>query len=394
MEPQSSREPFESISRGSRAAYLVAGFIKKTLTMEEEEELDSWLLEDKEHMRLFEELTNEDQLYAYLDWYDNRNLEYRLSEAREKAGLPARTKLQSWSKWVAAASLLIAGVGGMGYYFYYNQSRDRPGTVTEGKMDLLPGRAYATLTLENGKLLVLPSTGDTLINDQIAVRDGAIVYDGAHPLSRGWHEISIPRKAYYRLVLPDSTRVWLNAESNIRFPVPFAENTREVSIKGEVYLEVAADKKRPFTVSINDISVQALGTAFNISAYSNEEALRVTLVEGSVMVSHAQQEQLLRPGQQLSIMNGDWQVLQRDETASVTAWKDNAFRMVDAPITSIMRQIERWYDAQVYFMDTINYHFNGSIDRSVPVSRLLKLLEQTGHVRFEMEGKIIKVYRP
>ena len=118
------------------------------------------------------------------------------------------------------------------------------------------------IDLEKGK--------DTVINDYIRVNNGEVSYmNKGNDSGPVYHEIKIPRKGFYKLVLPDGSRVWLNAESSIRYPAAFSGDIREVSVTGETYFEVAKDTRRPFIVSVNGISVKALGTAFNINAYAD-----------------------------------------------------------------------------------------------------------------------------
>jgi ferric-dicitrate binding protein FerR (iron transport regulator) len=163
-------------------------------------------------------------------------------------------------------------------------------------------------------------------------------------------------------------------------------------VTGETFFEVAKNKEKPFRVVVGDVTVEALGTQFNINAYSNEPFLSTTLVEGSVMVTKGSKENLLKPGQQAKIGENDFNILSPDIN-EIIAWKNEQFRFKNTPIEAIMRQLERWYDAEVEYKDKVNLHLNITIERNVPVSKLLQIFEETNQVHFKVEGKKIIVMK-
>ena len=368
-----------------RASYLIAGYIRRTLTMEEEEELDAWLDADAAHMRLFEDLTDEKRMQEYLYWYDQRSVEEKLMQARQRLQLTTR-KIRSIWKYAAAACLFTAVCTAA--YFYLKRKESVTLLVNNEATDIGPGRQLATLTIDGQR--VIPITSDTIIGRLASVANGTITYSNDGQEETQWQEIHIPRKAHYKLLLPDGSRVWLNSESSIRFPSRFTSGKREVTVSGEAYFEVAKDSLLPFIVSVNGVKVQALGTAFNIHAYPDEPEFTATLVEGSVRVFDENNTILLQPSQQVEIdRQGNWQLHHDIETTPLIAWKENRFRFRNTHFDEIARMIERWYDTRVVCRDKIDFHFNGTISRDVPLSRLLKLLEETGHVRFSIgEGQV------
>src|SRR5690606_35244874 len=161
-----------------------------------------------------------------------------------------------------------------------------------------------------------------------------------------YNTIKTPKAGQYKVVLSDGTKVWLNAVSSIRFPAIFNQEERIVEITGEVYFEVAKDQNRPFRVHGPSQVVEVLGTRFNINAYRREEAVKTTLLEGSVKVLSTAQSnnhsKLLRPGQQSIIKPNDTSIDVKDvETADVIAWKNGYFQFNNADIETVMRQVER-----------------------------------------------------
>ncbi len=192
--------------------------------------------------------------------------------------------------------------------------------------------------------------------------------------------------------MPDGSKVWLNSESSIQYPTAFVGKERKVIVTGETFFEVAKNKDKPFIAVGGDMQVEALGTQFNINVYNNEPFRSATLVEGSVLVTQGKNENILKPGQQAQISHGDFSVVNTD-AMDVIAWKNDMFKFTNTPIDAIMRQVERWYDAETVYQDKVDFHFNGTIERSVPVSKLLHYIEATGQVHFKIEDKKIIVMK-
>jgi transmembrane sensor len=378
----------KGLKQAYRTAYLVAGFIRESLNSEEKKELDDWIKASDENMRLFDELTDEKNLKQSLEWYDRIDTETALKQSREKIRFAGKT-IRLWQYSVAASLILAVGI------LFYWKPWSRASTTTpiiSQSTDIPPAGGRATLTLENGLVLTIGSK-DTIINRQIKIIQdkSEIMYSQqTSSASLVYHTLTVPRKGHYKLLLPDGTIVWLNAESSIRYPVAFGDNERKVYVTGETYFEVAKDKARPFRVVSDDISIEALGTKFNVNAYPNEPYTAATLVEGSILVTKGSTENILKPGQQAQLRETGFDIV-AVETKDVIAWKNNQFRFINAPLESIMRQVERWYDAEVVYEDQLALHLNATIGRDVPVSKLLHVLSETEQVHFRIDGKTIIV---
>jgi hypothetical protein len=387
-----SLEQFEKLTQSFRTGYLISGFIKKTLTWEEAEELDDWILASEENMQLFEDLTDERKLDDFLKWYAERETEQRLKEVKQRIKFEKPSTVISFWRYAVAACIIVAI--GIGAYTIFFENRNIPTQeATAVRQDILPGSMAARLTLPDGKMILLKNHPDTFISNNVQIKNGEIIYaiDNNHGSESSLHEITIPRKGFYSVRLPDGSKVWLNSESSIRYPAAFVSNERRVTVTGETYFEVAKDPSRPFIVTVKGIEVRALGTAFNINAYPDEEYLGTTLVQGSIRVSNSSGQVVVKPGQQVRSVNGNLSMVDNIETAPITAWTENKFKLKNASIKEVMRLVERWYDARIVYQDNVDFHFNGTIDRDVPVSELLQLLEATGHVHFEINGTAITV---
>lgn len=374
-----------------RIAYLVNGFLFSTLTEKEHNELDDWVAASDENMLLFEKLTDPKNLQEAVKWAERRNTEDSLQEGGQKVVVNhLRRRIRLW-QYVAAACVLIT-IGVLAY-IYSTSNNDKPNNViANNSTDLLPGSNKATLTLGNGKIITIDGNADTTIGENIVVQreKGEIIYDGKLAEKEPeYHTLTIPRKGHYKLTLSDGTKAWLNSESSIRYPTEFPGKERKVIVTGEAFFEVAKNKEKPFIVEAGNVKIEALGTQFNVNAYSNEPFLSATLVEGSILVTSGSHENILKPGQQAQITAEQFNVV-NVEAMDVIAWKNNLFKFSNAPIDVIMRQVERWYDAQVVYENKPSDLFNADLSRNLPVSKLLHYLELTKSVHFKIEeNKII-----
>ncbi|MES1160477.1 MAG: FecR domain-containing protein, partial [Bacteroidota bacterium] len=213
----------------------------------------------------------------------------------------------------------------------------------------------------------------------------------AGPEASVYNKIEIPPGGQYCVVLPDSTRVWLNAGSSLRFPVRFASNQRRVELSGEGYFEVAANKEAPFHVSCLHQEVEVLGTHFNIHAYSDEAHTVTTLLTGSIRVNGGGSSILLRPDQQADLY--DRLRVQQVDAEDAVAWKNGYFRFDDERLETIMKSIGRWYNVGIdYENEQLKDEPYGILSaRFANLSALLKLMEQTGSAHFSLEGSIIHI---
>jgi ferric-dicitrate binding protein FerR (iron transport regulator) len=182
------------------------------------------------------------------------------------------------------------------------------------------------------------------------------------------------------------------AASSLKYPVVFSGKERRVEITGEAYFEIAKDATRPFKVQLNQMEVEVLGTHFNINSYTDEETVRTTLLEGRVKVTTASDNKFLQPGQQAQLKpSGNMKIVDDVNLEETVAWKDGNFQFENSDIKSVMRQLARWYDLEVSYQGNISKHFIGGISRNVKLSQVLSMLQQTGEVRFIIEGKKIIV---
>ena len=315
----------------------------------------------------------------------------------------ARSRTIWLSNWSAAAAIaLILISGGL----YLNSLKDNQVATNlkplRFKNDILPGNNKAILTLHDGFQINLDDAKNGILvresNMNIEkVLEGQLEYkadDANQTVTQlKYNILSTPIGGQYQLILPDGSKVWLNAGSSLRFPTAFVGKERRVELSGEAYFEVSKNKAMPFKVFANDMEVRVLGTHFNVMAYDNEKSINTTLIEGSVQVLKGTGRVYLKPGEE-AILNktSSNMTVSAADVEQIVAWKNGYFMFNDENIESIMRKVSRWYNVDVTFKGSMkNKDFVGTMLRNRNVSELLRMLELTGAVHFSIEGRRITV---
>ncbi|TKC61266.1 DUF4974 domain-containing protein [Pedobacter hiemivivus] len=298
--------------------------------------------------------------------------------------------------YAAAVLLLVA----MAWLFFKPFSKPVIAAKQAQMTKIKPGGNKAILRLGTGGQIVLDHVAPGKIVEMDGVRvlktkEGQVVFTvvAGAGVAAQLSSISTPKGGQYEVVLPDGTKVWLNSASSIQFPTAFTGTERKVSLEGEAYFEVAKNKAMPFKVKTSLQEIEVLGTHFNIMAYDNENSIKTTLVEGSVKVSSKGGRALLKPGQQaeLNKINNHLSI-QEVSTRDAIAWKSGIFMFAHEDIRSILNKISRWYDVEVIYKNTASANrYSGSISRFEDVTEVLKTMEMTGTVHFEIKGRRIYV---
>ncbi len=349
----------------------------------------------------YELFANEQEATSQLTEPEITRLEASLKEGiAYRIAVSARPSIPFYKRTLtrAAAILVFASAG---LYLLYNHHPGRLQPIVNNKVyknDIAPGGNKAILTLADGSKLVLNNSKNgalaTQSGTQIVKQDSTLSYKTTvgNNSQVSYNTITTPYGGQYQLVLADGTKVWLNAASSLRYPTSFTGKDRSVELTGEAYFEVAKNKNQPFNVKTATQTVQVLGTHFNVNAYSDEKAVKTTLLEGSVKVSSATANVMISPGQQSALAKNGLFVIDKDlDTDEIVAWKNGVFQFNEADIQTIMRQIARWYNIDVEFKGTIPANtYHGKISRNSNVSQVLKILELSG-INFTIEGRKITV---
>lgn len=288
-----------------------------------------------------------------------------------------------WQRAAAVAAVLIL-VAGATWFVVDRNKTESPAGIARTTDVAAPTGNKATITLANGKRIVLDQVGaGSLAAQGIAsaakTADGGLVYNGTVE-QISYQTLSNPKASQpIRLTLADGSVVYLNAASSITYPDAFTGKERMVTISGEAYFEVTHNAAQPFRVKAGNQLIEDVGTAFNVNAYSDEPQVLTTLVEGEVRINNAV---TLKPEQQY---NGTAVV--KADLEQVLAWKDGLFSFSHTDLMGVLHQLEKWYDLEVVIeghprADT----FGGSLQRSLSLAKVLKMLEQQG-VHFRTEGR-------
>lgn len=397
-------------NHNKRLTWLFERYIAKTATAEEMAEL-SQLVSESNDEDLNELLETGWQVFETTDpviapGKANEILQQILDKnnSNERVILMHPPKRFRWMRQAVAASiLLVAGLGS--YFLFFNH----PGKAkaadeivkTESVNDIeAPKATKAIITLADGRSVPVDSlTTITQSNVQLSkTPDGKIFYQASpelrsFPQQMDYNTLTNPRGSkVIDMTLADGSHVWLNAGSSVTYPVAFIGKERKVTITGEAYFEVAHDATRPFYVNKGDMSVQVLGTHFNVNAYDDEADIKVTLLEGSVRVSMVNGEwSMLKPGQQAVITHHSPLTTHDPDPEQVMAWKNGLFIFDRTDIQTLMRSVSRWYDVDIVYADGIpTGHITGKVPRSTNLLSVLKVLEYSG-IKFLIEDKKIIV---
>jgi len=308
----------------------------------------------------------------------------------------------SWRK-IAASLLILMTIGGAIWFIHNTRDTKKETTIiaiTKPANDVLPGGNKAILTLSDGSKIILDAAQNGTLakqgNTAVYKKNDQVIYDmSKSPIGSQTqvftNTISTPRGGQYQIALSDGSKVWLNAASSIKFPTIFKGNERRVEITGEAYFEVAHNEKMVFIVKKGDAEVKVLGTHFNINAYDNEDAMKVTLLEGSVklLIPTTNESHIISPGQQAQLhKNGKIKITSVDADETI-AWKNGYFHFDRADIQSVMRQLSNWYDVDVIYDGSIpNQQFGGDMQRDLTLSQVLNILGKS-QVKFKIQGKNI-----
>ena len=309
--------------------------------------------------------------------------------------------IRRWAIWKMAAAAAVLFV--IGFSAFWTGRRSMPVAVAvndpKPKQDVLPGKHAAVLTLGNGQQVLLDSGRDgtvghvgnlTVINTQ-----GMLSYKGLPAGSSAentYNTLTTNAGNQYQLILPDGSKVWLNAASSIKYPVAFGSRERKVEITGEAYFEVSASASRPVIVAHGNTVVQVLGTNFNMNTYEDESVLTTTLLQGAIRIGQGANSRLIRPGQQARLnANGTLTVVDDVNTEEVVAWKNDLFYFRSADMPSIMRQLTRWYGIRVEGNTNIQERFYAKIPKSAKLTEVLNAFSLTEKVHFDIEGKTVKI---
>ena len=377
---------------------IIAKKLMGVILPEDEEKLNAWLEEDVRNKDLYRRIL-EVENFSTRDMYAKRlDVEHTWDALKEQlAGQRKRRSLFSaWQIGVAASVILLVGIG---LYWGFNKKPKVKQVEVAAHVEM--GGAKAILVTSRGDEIVLQDSSVQLITlggGMVAKNDGVQV---SYKENEGagkedvleYNTIRVPRGGEYKLFLSDNTEVFLNSDSEIRFPVKFGKGKRDVFLRGEAFFVVTKDASRPFVVNANDkMSVEVLGTQFNLQAYPDDAFVETTLNEGAVRVFNGKQGVRLRPDEQAVYDEGKFTVRKVD-ASSYSAWKEGRFMLLNHSLENIMTRLARWYNIDIFWEnpEVKEYHFSGELARYEDFTEILRMLELATRVHFEVKDRTVFV---
>ncbi|SEW30280.1 FecR family protein [Chitinophaga arvensicola] len=378
--------------------------VNGNISDEEREELFT-LLSDPEARELYESLfkwgatkTNTDEQQDFFTRSQASALLERIRQESHQQQDPQPApvvKLKVLLAWTAAAVILV--LLSAGTYLLWN----KPLPAETEKVFALQAPASlpaaktnnVMLTLSDGRQVALDSISPAQIIEEKGSRavnseKGALTYM-SEPVNAApevaFNTLSTPRGKYYKLVLPDGTRVYLNAASSLRYPTSFTKDQRKVELTGEAYFEVIKDADKPFLVITGKQSLSVLGTSFNVKAYTDEPYTRTTLVEGSIKIDpkNGSAARILQPGEQATV-EGSKIIVKRTDVKEDISWMSDMFYFSNTDLQDVAHQLQRWYDIEVDYASLPDAHLYGQLPRSTPLPLLLKAIGKTSNIKLNL----------
>jgi len=397
----------EEIKKHIILAELLAKEVADKLSDDEKEELNLFLSDESLTQVIAsarKSIIDQARLNRYKDFdveAARQKIEWKIKFRKKNR----KIRLMNFIRYAAVISLPIA----LASWLIYTTVFVNAPQIAQAPIEIKPGGSKAMLYLSDGRSVDLERKNES----QIKEADGSLILKDSTGLNYTIQAAEIveekiqenvvvtPAGGEYQLTLSDGTKVWMNALSEIRYPVKFTGDTRQVAIKGEVLFDVAKNKEKPFYVNVGDVEIKVLGTQFNVMAYPDEENIETTLVEGSVRLMgknlDGNRTQVdLKPGHKADFNRMSKSVeVNTVDTDIYTAWKDGKFVFESDNLEGIMRKMERWYNVKVFFenQEMKNHRFSARLSRYGNIEDILYKMEQTTHVKFIIKDDYVIVRR-
>lgn len=380
---------------------IIIGLLRKswlgTLTSAEKKELSA-LLSQNSFEQLKCDLENDAYVLEHFKKYSKYNAEVDFKSFLKVVREPRQIKRkiqQEWGRWVCAASLILFMLGGL---LYYELGRKEEVHIvkqeeSEKKINvarvIFPDEGVVTLDQEDESLR-LDSLG-ILFSRGLRVLDYTRVK--TTDIESAYHTLVVPKGCLYKIVLNDGTKVSLNADSKMKYPVVFDSICRKVYLEGEAYFDVVKDEELPFYVEGRDFTVRVLGTSFNVMNYEDEKRADVTLVSGRIEMNVKDTSVYMMPGNQVIIKSGEIVEMRKVDVKPYISWMEDKFCFENERLELILRKLSRWYDVKIVCDNSTigNIRFSGYVPNDIGIKEVLELLEETTDIEFVEYGGFFHV---
>lgn len=373
------------------AKYLLK-YLQGNCSQSEKATVDDWL-ETPSNKEFFGKL----KVSSASDIITKQSIDLSIARAAIEKEFKAKrkVKIRRYLLMSAASILIFFTISGL--YIFNNYKNTNSISKIATIEDITPGRNKAILKTSKGEKFLLD--GDIPLKSikekdgtTITLKGDSLIYKTNSKSSAkiAYNTIEVPRNGEFSFLMSDGTKVWLNSDTKLRYPVSFKGKERKVYLEGEAFFDVTKNKSMPFIVRTGNSFVKVLGTQFNVRNYKNENKV-TTLVEGKVEINDSRNnKKVIIPGQQATIKENEIEV-KKVETIYYTGWKDGYFIYEDAKLDYVLRQLSRWYDFEYFYQnkDLANKTFTARLKKYEGVNKIFKILEQTGKVKFRQKGKSV-----
>lgn len=372
-------------------------------TSGELEELRQWAEGSPERQALLHRLADEDYITRQLARRELVRIERPMEDMSRRISASRR---RLWSRFVSVAAVVavVIGIGAACHIYNVGDGislstgnapmAEADDSVKVRRLDeILPGSVRARLTSTSGSAVTLRAQDTSRVGNRILLSHNCPV-DRVPELC-----LDVPRGGEFKVVLEDSTEVWLNSESTLRYPEVFSPGERRVQVTGEAYFVVKHDSSRPFYVETPEQTIRVYGTSFNVRAYADDPIVYTTLEEGSISLTRRDfhsGEVMLSPGHQAMLDRNNPKVEMKVVDPSViTGWRNGRFVFEEQPFASIMRDLSRWYDITYEFAEAEleDIVFMGSIPRYADFATAISIIEKSGGLKFITQGDKVLITR-
>ncbi len=372
--------------------------INDSLSEEEEQQLEKWLVEDEKHKVWYKKIK---KFYKKGSSFDKLPADIQVAWQKVIGQIEGEKRVATYKLFAYAASVAACLLLFLNIYLLWPENKNEFLEQTTHE-EISPGSNKARLTLNDGSSYFLSEgkqlnieEGGTVINSQ----GSSLEYkkQDHQPNEIKFNTLQIPRGGEFYLMLSDSTKVWLNSETTLKYPAQFGNDERVVELIGEAFFEVTENKNKPFKVLSGEQVVEVYGTSFNISSYEDEPLTYTTLVDGKVNVylkDNPEMHQVLLPNYQSYLFKDEKNISLRSvDPEEFIAWKTGRFYFNNKTLRDIMKTLSRWYDVNVVFVDAeaSRIRFTGDLKRYESFEQILTLIEKTYEVNFEIDGRNITI---
>ena len=376
---------------------LIQLYLVGDLSGEEKVKLEEWVSQDPSREKLFKEICNEKSVASDFGIYEKVNKDAAWEKVILKGNIKQKNNARrlGWYKFVAAVMIPLMVVA-VGYFIRETKQGIEPKDTEFASIE--PGKSKAILRLADNRVIEITREQETRFDvaEGIAATNNlsGMVYPEQVAMGKAeYNVLEVPRGGEYTVTLSDGTVVYLNSGSELRYPVAFGAERRDVFLSGEGYFEVAKDAERPFFVNADKLKIRVYGTSFNVNTY-NIANVETVLVEGKIGIQGNNAEYTVKPGQ-LALYNREKGTMEiRDvDVRPYVAWKEHEFMFDNESLEEIMNTLSLWYDVDVFFQTASlkQLHFTGHLGRYEEVSHILDAISGVTQVKFSVKGRTIIV---